>query len=89
MGPGDSVLTTGGLISITVKSKFPRPKVDELLDELAGTIYLSKLDLRPGYHQISMMEGESIKLLLRSTMDSFNLRSCLLASLMHHLPFSA
>jgi hypothetical protein len=45
------------LNAITVKNRFPMPLIDEIFDELAGTKFFTKLDMRSGYHQVRMREG--------------------------------
>lgn len=54
------------LNAITVKHKHPMPVVDELLDELAGSQWFTKLDFRSGYHQICMVVGEEYKTAFRT-----------------------
>ena len=42
------------LNKLTIKNKYPLPRIDDLFDQLKDVVYFSKIDLRTGYHQLKI-----------------------------------
>ncbi|GKA23776.1 putative reverse transcriptase domain-containing protein [Tanacetum coccineum] len=50
------------LNKLTVKNRYPLPRIDDLFDQLQGSCYFSKIDLRSGYHQLRVHEDDDNQL---------------------------
>ena len=49
------------LNEVTIKNKYPLPRIDDLFDQLKGAKYFSKIDLRSGYFQLKIRESDITK----------------------------
>ena len=59
------------LNKVTVKNKYPLPRIDDLFDQLQGASYFSKIDLRSGYHQLKVRECDILKTIFRTRYGHF------------------
>jgi len=55
----------------TVKNRYPLPRIDDLFDRLSGAKVFSRIDLRSGYYQIRIMEGDEEKTAYRTRYGSY------------------
>ncbi|GJR69026.1 putative reverse transcriptase domain-containing protein [Tanacetum coccineum] len=53
------------LNKLTVKNRYPLPRIDSLFDQLQGSQYFLKIDLRSGYHQLRVREEDIPKISFR------------------------
>ncbi|GJT97386.1 putative reverse transcriptase domain-containing protein [Tanacetum coccineum] len=57
------------LNKLTVKNRYPLPRIDDLFDQLQGSSIYSKIDLRSGYHQLRVREQDIPKTAFRTRMS--------------------
>jgi len=54
------------LNKVTIKNRYPLPRIDDLMDQLVGARVFSKIDLRSGYHQIKVKDEDMQKTTFRT-----------------------
>ncbi|MCO5579632.1 hypothetical protein L7F22_033489 [Adiantum nelumboides] len=57
------------LNKLTVKNQFPIPRIEDLFDNLQGSTYFSRIDLKSGYHQIQIVPEDIHKTTFRTTYE--------------------
>nr|GEV69429.1 hypothetical protein [Tanacetum cinerariifolium] len=80
----ENLLDNRELNKLTVKNRYPLPRIDDLFDQLQGSRYFLKIDLRFGYHQLRVREEDIPKTAFRtsdltlhrsSSFDQFKVKS--------------
>nr|GFA31873.1 putative reverse transcriptase domain-containing protein [Tanacetum cinerariifolium] len=59
------------LNKLTIKNRYPLPRIDDLFDQLQGSRYFSKIDLQSGYHQLRVRKEDIPKITFRMRYGHF------------------
>ena len=59
---------------VTIKNRYPLPRIDDLLDQLRGVRVYSKIDLHTGYHQLRVRETDIPKTTFRTRYGHLSLQ---------------
>ena len=62
------------LNKVTIKNKYPLPRIDDLFDQLQGVVVFSKIVLRSGYHQVRIKESDISKIAFRKRYVHYEFR---------------
>jgi len=68
------VIDYRALNKVTVKNRYPLPRIDDLLDQLQGAKFFSSLDLLSGYHQVPLHASDIPKTAFLTPLGSFQFK---------------